>query len=297
MKRLLKTWPLPSRCCSGMHHAAHAVHTLDRTRRRLAVAPVVVAGLEGLLDQQPAEARAVDEQLAGDAFAVVQRDRVDETALGILLDADHLAFGAHNAARLGVAAQEARVEAGVEVVGVGDVRQRRVRAIGHRRHEAVVPAGEGVDRIIVQRRGLAGLAHLQPILVEGHHPEVLADLAEAVDVAVTDPAPVHELDAELERAHGLADERALVQVQRGVVELDHRDRRLAHADDADLLGLHEPDRIRWVQYLRQRRRGHPPGSATADDHDLMDAVRRRTVGRGVHAAEARWDAQSVCGAR
>ena len=73
-----------------------------------------------------------------------------------------------------------------------------------RAHELVVARGRGVDRILVQRRGLAGLAHLQPVLVKRHQAEVLADLAEAVDVAVADRAPVDELDAELEGALGRA---------------------------------------------------------------------------------------------
>ncbi len=41
---------------------------------------------------------------------------------------------------------------------------------------------------------------LQPVLVKGQRAIVVADRAEAVDVAVADASPVDELDAELERA-------------------------------------------------------------------------------------------------
>ena len=40
------------------------------------VGPVVVAGLQRLLDQQAAESRAIDEQVAGDARAGLQRHRL-----------------------------------------------------------------------------------------------------------------------------------------------------------------------------------------------------------------------------
>jgi hypothetical protein len=100
----------------------------------------------------------------------------------------------------------------------------------------------------------------------------LADLAEAVDVAVAAASPIHEFDAELERAHRLADEVVFVQVQRLVVEFDHRDRGFAHADGADFLGFHQPDRIGSVQHFRQRRGGHPAGGAAAHDHNFRDAA-------------------------
>ena len=83
MRRDEKTWPLPMRCCSGMRHCHPALRAMTRvsgikgsTRAHgTAIArshcshsrPVLEPGLELLLDQQAAEARAIDEQVAGDA--------------------------------------------------------------------------------------------------------------------------------------------------------------------------------------------------------------------------------------
>jgi hypothetical protein len=59
-----------------------------------------------------------------------------------------------------------------------------------------------------------------------------------VHVALAQAAPVHELDAELEAALGLAHEVRFVDADHLVEALDHRDGRLADADDADLVRLH-----------------------------------------------------------
>jgi hypothetical protein len=40
--------------------------------------------------------------------------------------------------------------------------------------------------------------HALPVLLEGDGPEVLANAAETMDVAVADLSPIGELDAELE---------------------------------------------------------------------------------------------------
>ena len=175
-----------------------------------------------------------------------------------------------DAARLGITPQVARVQAGVEVVGVGDVVQRRVLHITRRPHEAVLVGRRAGDRELAQVRRAAGLEHLQPVLVEGHGPQVLPEAAEGVHVTRALAAPVQELDAQLETALGLADEFILVDLQHAVEELDHRDRRLADADGADLLALHQRDGDLAAQDLGQGRGGHPAGGAAAGDHDLPD---------------------------
>ncbi len=64
--------------------------------------------------------------------------------------------------------------------------------------------------------------------------------AELVHVEVADPAPVAEIDPELEAALGRLDEFALVDPQEAVELLERRDRRLAHPDDADRLAFDKP---------------------------------------------------------
>ncbi len=65
-----------------------------------------------------AEARAVDEQIAFDAGAILEDDRLDEAGLAILGDVDDAAFRAHHALRLGHAAQVAGVQARIELEGI-----------------------------------------------------------------------------------------------------------------------------------------------------------------------------------
>ena len=90
--------------------------------------------------------------------------------------------------------------------------------------------------------GQASMHAAQPEVVERQSVQVGAELAETVDVAVADGAPVHELDAELERAARGAQELVLVDAQDAIEGDDVRDRRLADTDDADLVGFHEPNR-------------------------------------------------------
>ena len=73
-----------------------------------------------LSEQQAAKARAVDEQVAAHAAVIFEADGGDEAALAVLLDADDLALDALGAVRLGIAAEELAVGAGVEVKGVGE---------------------------------------------------------------------------------------------------------------------------------------------------------------------------------
>ena len=88
------------------------------------VGPVLIAGLQRLLDQQAAEAGTVDEELALDGLPALQLDRADEAAFRILVNLDDLALLALHAAFLGEATQILGIEMRIEMEGVGDVGQR-----------------------------------------------------------------------------------------------------------------------------------------------------------------------------
>ena len=77
--------------------------------------------------------------------------------------------------------------------------------------------------------------------MEAQPVDILAELAERVEIAVADGAPVFELDAQLERAAGGGDECILVDAQHPVERLDRRDRRLSDPDGADFLAFDQAD--------------------------------------------------------
>ena len=266
--------PLPAGwTCGGARVGRDAVLGVgarhgDRAVARQPVGPVLVSGSQCLLDQQPAEAGAVDKQLAAQHGAILKGDRFNEAVFAAQCVVADLALDAAHATRLRISTQETGIQPGVEMVGVGDVGQRRVGVVTHRRHELVAQGGNGVDGVVVQRAGLSGLQQLQPVLVERHHAAILSDLAETVEIGRALALPVHEVDAQLESALGAADKIGFVQFQRLVVELDHRDGAFAHADSADFLGLHQGDGVVAVQHLRQRGGGHPASGTAADDHDF-----------------------------
>src|SRR5678816_3100437 len=92
--------------------------------------PVIVARAELLLDQEPAETGAVDEQLASKRSTVGKRDRPDMAALPIHGHVNDLALDALGSVPFGVRPEEARIETRIEVEGVSNLRQghRRLRA-------------------------------------------------------------------------------------------------------------------------------------------------------------------------
>src|SRR6185503_16844803 len=233
--------------------------------------PVFVARGQRLLDEQATKAAAIDEQLTFDAFAARELHRIDET-VGAPLHLDDLALVALHAARLGVRTQVRGIQRGVEMEGVLEPRQHAAR-IGIGACEAVHAAGHRRHAILGEVRGLAARVQLVPDLVELHGLDVDAKFAEGMQVAVPEARPVHELDAELERALGLADEIVLVEAEHRVEGVDGRNGGLAHADAAYLLGLYQTDAARTrTKRARKCRRRHPAGRTAADDDDLANTV-------------------------
>ena len=160
------------------------------------MSPVLERDIERLADQERAKAGAIEEKIGIDAIAVLQLHALDEATIPAAMHRDDLAFDPPRALRLRALAQEPRVEHGVEMVGVGNLRQRRIgRRIAGCGHEPALRRRNGVQRIGADVLRAPRRLCLQPILVERQQAEIAADRAEAVDIAVADLAPVVELDA------------------------------------------------------------------------------------------------------
>ena len=74
--------------------------------------------------------------------------------------------------------------------------------VGRGPREAAVPGGDRAHRPGRNILHHAPLALAQIELVEMHALEIVAVIAEGMEIALADPAPVDELDAELERRPG-----------------------------------------------------------------------------------------------
>ena len=272
---LQRNAPLPARAVRGGAGVGGEVfRALARHRNRPVtrqpVRPVIEPHAQRLVDEQPAKAGAIDEQVRADHFAVVQRHAVDEAILGAQRHVHDLALAPPHAAFLRIGRQKPRKQRGVEVERVGDLAERAVAHLGLRAHELVFQRGGGVDRIGGEITGTALRVGLQPVMVHPQPFPVLPDHAEAVDIALPLLPPVDELDAQLEAALGAGHELVLVQPQQLVVFLDRGDRRLAHADRADILGFDQHDLVQPLEQPREQRRRHPPGRAAPGDKNALD---------------------------
>jgi hypothetical protein len=235
--------------------------------------PVFPPGLERFFDQDAAKARAVDEEVALHHRARLQAQGLHMPIFGPGVHLLHDAFHPLDTQAFAIGAQIACVQAGIKVKGIGHLRQGRVGQVGARAHELVLQTGRGVDRIGLQRLGLAGQVLLEPVLVKVHRPVVLANHAKAVDVAVAQAPPIHELNTELEAGLGLPHELVFVDFEHAVEQRDHRNRGLAHANGADVVRLHEGDVVLPAQHLGQCGSRHPTRGAAAQHHDLLKGLR------------------------
>src|SRR5690606_34958314 len=168
---------------------------------RQPVGPLLVPGRKSLLDQQAAEAGAVDEQIGGDNFPAFEKNRLDEAAVTIEPDVHDLPFRPHNAARFGILPQVSRVQTGIELV--------RVRVGGERRREVLrgmgkpaLPGSQDRQRILFDRTRKAELPRANVMMMKVDTGKVTAECAEGVNVAVANPGPVAKFNAKLERRAG-----------------------------------------------------------------------------------------------
>ena len=173
------------------------------------------------------------------------------------------ALGPLDAQLLRERAQPGREAGGIELVGVAEGGQQRVR-IGIRRLELRGARRHDGQRIALDRPRL--VRHPPPVMVEADIVHVTPERAERVDIAIALAAPIAELDAELEGGLGRGHELGLIQPQPLDEGADVRQRRLAHAHDADLFGFDQVHACVGGQQLRDRGRRHPAGRAAADDH-------------------------------
>ena len=127
------------------------------------------------------------------------------------------------------------------------------------------------ERIFIEARGVAELAQAQPELVERDAVDVRPEVAERMDVAIADPPPIAELDAEFDRGLGRLHERRFADVQRTVEIADVRKRGLADSHGSDFIRLDQLDRNRQaLELVGERRRGHPSGRAPSHDAYSFD---------------------------
>ncbi len=235
--------------------------------------PAVEADAESTRDQQGAEARAVDEQVAGDPLPCLEPEGGDAVARA--LDLDDAPLGTDHAPGFGEAAEPGGVAPGVDVEGVGHGGQRRCR----QRLAAVHPAAPRrrfVQREAAQRAGQRQRTSPLPIVLERDQPDVPADVAEGVHVALARRTPADELDAELERAAAGAEHRVLVEAEGGVEGPHLRDRRFTDTDRADIVRFDEADLETLLEEAAERGGDHPAGGTAAGDDDAHGVRRCRS---------------------
>jgi hypothetical protein len=198
---------------------------------------------QGAAQQQGSKAGTVDKQVAGHHAAIVELELVDAT-VGAAPDLDDAPFGAQRAPAERDAAQEARVQAGIEMVSVAI----QIGVFLGRCGEAAL-VGHHAGQALLAQRAQCGVVDAAVLAPQTGGAGQVVEVAKGMEETVALGAPVAKLDAELERAIGGAQERGLVDAVQLVKVAQHRERGLAHADDADLFRFDQFDRA-----ARQRRR-------------------------------------------
>src|SRR5690242_6281107 len=113
---------------------------------------------------------------------------------------------------------------------------------------------------------MSGLMKPQPEGMEGNPFHVKPVASEWVEVDVSAPAQIHELNAELEGSLGAPDIFVFVEAEHAIERCHLRDRRLADTDDPDLVGFDERHRrIIGAEEPAERGCRHPSGGPSAND--------------------------------
>ena len=102
----------------------------DSAIDRQPVAPIFVAGFQFLFDQQAAKAGAIDEQVAFDSLPAFEFHRLHIAGFAVPPHAHDPAFLAHGTLTLCQLAQVGGIEAGIEMEGIVDFRDRSLRRRG-----------------------------------------------------------------------------------------------------------------------------------------------------------------------
>ena len=229
--------------------------------------PVLERLAHFLADEQGAKTRAVDEDVTLYPVAGLQDERAYLAAFPVALDLFDAALDAARTEPLGEPPQIARIEAGIELIGIGETGKQAARIRCRKGKFAALthPHREG----IVADTACAPLL-LQPVpdMMERNVLRQRPIVAEGVDIGVADPRPVTKLDAELERRLGGRHQVAFVDAERPVEEAHVRKRGFSDAHRSDLFGLHKNDAVA----CRSKQPGqagsrHPARRAAASDHD------------------------------
>ena len=263
--------PAPARFMGDGARVRHR-RRVDRTglHRNRAVAgqpvvPVLIAGFQRLLDQQAAEAGAIDEQVTFDHLAIVQHQRLDVATVGILAHFLDHALDPVDPVTLEFLAQEIDVERGIHVVRVVDF-----RVFGQR--EFVFQCRHRFQAEIAQIRFHATAQALQPVLLEPGDQCAFAGVAEGMDVAMAWPDEVFERDGQLERAGYRAQEFLLVDVHEPVEVANRWHGGFAHTDGGDLGRFHQRQLDLVLQLIRQRACRDPSRRAATGNNHLANSV-------------------------
>ncbi len=194
--------------------------------------------------------------------AVVENQRLDVTALGVLLHLIDLAFDAPDAEALRDPAQILPVSGGIEMIGVVERRPVGIR-------EFLRPGGLMFEAIFADLTGPALAARLEPEVMEVRHPGSAAKRPERVHVAVAVARPIFKADTELESRSRRLDELALVHAHVLVESPAGGDRGFADADGPDIVRFDERDVDQRADLLRKRECCDPAcRAAPRNDHPI-----------------------------